>query len=179
VTPFLGQGYELTVPFLFCSRDRVNPIWQSVRDHIYSLVVNAAHHTFMVERTVVGLLRIAVRLLRREEIAPEVLASLQILLMIKPEVIHSVSICQQVSYGLHDLLRTNAANIHASQDWYTLFMLLEVVGAGVNPPPVLQVNSGTSVADGVRDAGKFYENTISVIYIGWLLVTLVEKAVEK
>ena len=133
----------------------------------------------MVERTVVGLLRIAVRLLRREEIAPEVLASLQILLMIKPEVIHSVSICQQVSYGLHDLLRTNAANIHASQDWYTLFMLLEVVGAGVNPPPVLQVNSGTSVADGVRDAGKFYENTISVLYLGWLLVTLVEKAVEK
>lgn len=110
----------------------------------------------MVERTVVGLLRIAVRLLRREEIAPQVLASLQILLMIKPEVIHSVSVCQQISYGLHDLLRTNAANIHASHDWYTLFMLLEVVGAGVNPPPVLQVNSGISVAEGVRDAGNNY-----------------------
>lgn len=110
----------------------------------------------MVERAVVGLLRIAIRLLRREEIAPQVLSSLQILLMIKPEVIHSVSICQQISYGLHDLLRTNAANIHASQDWYTLFMLLEVVGAGVNPPPVLQVSSGVNVADGLRDAGMAY-----------------------
>ena len=124
-----------------------------MKEHIYGLLVNTTQHTFLVERVVVGLLRISIRLLRREEIAPQVLNSLQILLMMKPKVIHSVS--QQISFGLHDLLRTNAANIHSSQDWYTLFTLLEVVGAGVNPPPLLQVNSGLDVAEGLSEAGKF------------------------
>jgi brefeldin A-resistance guanine nucleotide exchange factor 1 len=110
----------------------------------------------MGERAVVGLLRIAVRLLRREEIAPQVLSSIQIMLMMKPPVIHDFHISEQISYGLHDLLRTNAANIHSSHDWYTIFMLLEVVGAGVNPPPVLQVNNGVNVTEGLIEAGKIF-----------------------
>lgn len=137
----------------------MTPVWQSVREHIYSLIVNTTEHSFMVERVVVGLLRISIRLLRREEIAPQVLSSIQILLMMKPQVIHDFRVCEQISYGLHEMLRTNAANIHSSHDWYTLFVLLEVVGAGVNPPPVLQVNSGVNVTEGLMEAGKVSEQT--------------------
>jgi brefeldin A-resistance guanine nucleotide exchange factor 1 len=54
----------------------------------------------------------------------------------KPHVIHSLS--SEIAFGLHELLRTNAANIHKSDDWFTLFSLLEVVGAAAHPPPVLQ-----------------------------------------
>jgi len=46
--------------------------WQSIQDHLYSIVVNAAEHTFVVERAVVGLLRLTIRLLRRDEIAAQV-----------------------------------------------------------------------------------------------------------
>ena len=60
--------YLLCFPF----RDRVGPIWQTVRDHIYNLAVNANEHTFLAERAVVGLIRLAIRLLRREEIAAQV-----------------------------------------------------------------------------------------------------------
>ena len=56
----------------FPFRDRVGPIWQTVRDHIYNLAVNANEHTFLAERAVVGLIRLAIRLLRREEIAAQV-----------------------------------------------------------------------------------------------------------
>lgn len=61
----------------------------------------------------------------------------------KPHVIHSLS--SEIAFGLHELLRTNAANIHKADDWFTLFSLLEVVGAAAHPPPVLQptiLNSG-------------------------------------
>jgi brefeldin A-resistance guanine nucleotide exchange factor 1 len=58
------------------------------------------------------------------------------LLLMKPHVIHSLS--SEIAFGLHELLRTNAANIHKSDDWFTLFSLLEVVGAAAHPPPVLQ-----------------------------------------
>lgn len=79
------------------------------------------------------------------------LGSLRMLLMMKPEVIHSVS--RHVAYGLHDLLKTNAASIHAAYDWCTLFTLLEVVGAGSNPPPLMQVRPGVDVSQVVVDAG--------------------------
>ena len=82
----------------------------------------------------------------------QVLASLRILLMMKPGVIHSVS--RQIAFGLHDLLRTNAANIHSSQDWCTLFTVLEVVGAGTDPPPLMQANAGVNVPESLSDAGE-------------------------
>ncbi|XP_071108376.1 Golgi-specific brefeldin A-resistance guanine nucleotide exchange factor 1-like isoform X1 [Haliotis cracherodii] len=142
---------ELLIKVVLQNRDRVSPIWQAVRDFLYNVIVNANEHTFLNERAVVGLLRLAVRLLRREEIASQVLTSLRILMMMKPNVIHSIS--RQVAFGLHELLRTNAANIHSSQDWYTLFMSLEIVGAGANPPPVMQVCSGVDVGEAIHDAG--------------------------
>jgi brefeldin A-resistance guanine nucleotide exchange factor 1 len=67
------------------------------------------------------------------------------LLLMKPHVIHSLS--SEIAFGLHELLRTNAANIHKSDDWFTLFSLLEVVGAAAHPPPVLQPTTQTSSTD--------------------------------
>ncbi|CAF1184629.1 unnamed protein product, partial [Didymodactylos carnosus] len=127
---------ELLVKVVLQNRDRVTLIWTTVRHQFYSILVNANGNSFFVERACVGLLRIAARLLRREELASEVLASLRMFLLMKPPVIHQLS--SEIAFGLHELLRTNAANIHKSDDWFTLFSLLEVVGAGAHPPPVLQ-----------------------------------------
>ena len=63
---------ELLIKVILQNRDRISPFWQSIRDHLYSLIVNANENTFLVERAVVGLLRLAIRLLRREEIASQV-----------------------------------------------------------------------------------------------------------
>jgi len=82
-----------------------------------------------------------------------VLGSLRMLLLMKPEVIHSVS--RHVAYGLHDLLKTNAANIHAAYDWCTLFTLLEVVGAGTNPPPLMQIQPSVDVSQVTIDSGIY------------------------
>lgn len=58
---------------LFVSgRDRVSCVWQTVRDHLYHLCVHATESCFLVERAVVGLLRLAIRLLRREDISSQV-----------------------------------------------------------------------------------------------------------
>lgn len=66
----------------------------------------------------------------------------------KPSVLSRVS--HQVAFGLHELLKTNAANIHSGDDWATLFTLLECIGSGVKPPAALQA---TARAD-APDAGK-------------------------
>ncbi|XP_069837951.1 Golgi-specific brefeldin A-resistance guanine nucleotide exchange factor 1 [Dendropsophus ebraccatus] len=134
--------------------DRVGCVWQVVRDHLYQLCAHAVEFCFLVERAVVGLLRLAIRLLRREDISAQVLLSLRILLMMKPSVLSRVS--RQIAFGLHELLKTNAANIHSSNDWYTLFCLLECIGAGVKPPPALQVTTRSD-----NDAGAQSDSEVS------------------
>lgn len=136
---------EMLLRIVLENRDRVGCVWQTVRDHLYHLCVQAQEFCFLVERAVVGLLRLAIRLLRREEISGQVLLSLRILLLMKPSVLSRAS--HQVAYGLHELLKTNAANIHSGDDWATLFTLLECIGSGVKPPAALQATARTDVPD--------------------------------
>ncbi|XP_018580428.2 Golgi-specific brefeldin A-resistance guanine nucleotide exchange factor 1 isoform X2 [Scleropages formosus] len=138
---------EMLLRIVLENRDRVSCVWQTVREYLYHLCVHETESCFLVERAVVGLLRLAIRLLRREDISSQrptshwqVLLSLRLLLMMKPHVLSRVS--REVAYGLHELLKTNAANIHCSDDWFTLFSLLECIGAGVKPPASLQVTTG-------------------------------------
>ncbi|XP_018410095.1 PREDICTED: Golgi-specific brefeldin A-resistance guanine nucleotide exchange factor 1 [Nanorana parkeri] len=145
---------EMLLRIVLENRDRVGCVWQVVRDHLYHLCAHAVEFCFLVERAVVGLLRLAIRLLRREDISAQVLLSLRILLMMKPSVLSRVS--RQIAFGLHELLKTNAANIHSSNDWYTLFCLLECIGAGVKPPPALQ---GTTRSD--NDTGALSDSEVS------------------
>uniref|UniRef100_A0A3Q1C406 Golgi-specific brefeldin A-resistance guanine nucleotide exchange factor 1 n=1 Tax=Amphiprion ocellaris TaxID=80972 RepID=A0A3Q1C406_AMPOC len=136
---------EMLLRIVLENRDRVSCVWQTVRDHLCHLCVHANESCFLVERAVVGLLRLAIRLLRREDISSQVLLSLRLLLMMKPHVLARVS--REVAYGLHELLKTNAANIHCTDDWYTLFSLLECIGAGVKPPASFQLTSTTNDND--------------------------------
>ncbi|XP_041737475.2 Golgi-specific brefeldin A-resistance guanine nucleotide exchange factor 1 isoform X2 [Coregonus clupeaformis] len=130
---------EMLLRIVMENRDRVSCVWQTVRDHLCHLCVQATESCFLVERAVVGLIRLAIRLLRREDISSQVLLSLHLLLMMKPHVLARVS--REVAYGLHELLKTNAANIHCTDDWFTLFSLIECIGAGIKPPASFQVTS--------------------------------------
>ncbi|XP_032397828.1 Golgi-specific brefeldin A-resistance guanine nucleotide exchange factor 1 isoform X2 [Etheostoma spectabile] len=136
---------EMLLRIILENRDRVSCVWQTVRDHLCHLCVHPNESCFLVERAVVGLLRLAIRLLRREDVSSQVLLSLRLLLMMKPPVLARVS--REVAYGLHELLKTNAANIHCTNDWFTLFSLLECIGAGVKPPASFQLTSSTPDSD--------------------------------
>lgn len=116
-------------------------IWPMVRDHLYTLVMNASHfdYQFVLERAVIGLLRLAIRLMRNEEMSPVVLQSLRMLLLLKSTTLFRIS--RQISFGLYELLKTSAQNIHTSTDWSIIFTLLECVGAGAQPPkPIVEEN---------------------------------------
>lgn len=49
----------------------MNTLWEAVKQHLYNLITGAVEHNhmFLLERTVVGLMRLASRLMRREEIS--------------------------------------------------------------------------------------------------------------
>lgn len=134
-------------------RDRVMIIWQNVRDHIYTLVMNSSlfDYQFLLERSVIGLLRVAIRLMRNEEMSPIVIQSLRMLLLLKSATLCRIS--RQISFGLYELLKTSAQNIHTSNDWTIIFTLLECVGAGAQPPKPIADEAG-SLEQGTRSDGE-------------------------
>lgn len=72
---------------------------------------------------------------------------------------------RHISYGLHELLRTNAASIQTAGDWTTIFTLLECVGAGVCPPTVTPGPASSFVSlnkDSVEEDSVEYDITGSV-----------------
>jgi len=125
---------EFLIRVALQNKDRISILWQTVRDHLTSIIISAQKYSFLVERSVVGLLRLAIRLIRREDISSHVLVTLRVLLMMKPNVLQSC--CRQIAYGVHELIRTNAGNINLSRDWITILTLLEVAGAGAQAPIV-------------------------------------------
>ncbi|KAL9961546.1 hypothetical protein ACROYT_G030504 [Oculina patagonica] len=125
---------ELLIRVVLQNRDRVSALWGTVRDHLSNILVNATQHSSIVERSVVGLLRLAIRLLHKEEVSSQVLLTLRILLLMKHSVLQACG--RQISYGLHELIRTNASSITSSRDWVTVFTLLECVGAAATLPTV-------------------------------------------
>ncbi|KAK9887809.1 hypothetical protein WA026_000124 [Henosepilachna vigintioctopunctata] len=148
---------ELLIRVMIQNRDRVISIWQIVRDHIYTLVMNASlfDYQFLLERSVIGLLRVAIRLMRNEDMSPIVIQSLRMLLLLKSSTLCRIS--RQISFGLYELLKTSAQNIHTNADWTIIFTLLECVGAGAQPPkPIAEDNQADQAtkSDGERPSDE-------------------------
>ena len=120
---------ELLVRITIQNHDRVSAIWPSVSSHVSELILK--NKPFLLERSVTALLRMAIRLARKEELTSMVVQSLNVLTTLK--IASLFHICRHIAFGLHELLRNNAANIHESEDWAIIFLLIEIVGAGATP----------------------------------------------
>lgn len=75
------------------NRDRAETVWPLVRDHLYSVMMggSACENHFLTERAIVGLLRLAIHLMRREDLSGMVLQSLRMLLLLKPVTLQRVA----------------------------------------------------------------------------------------
>ncbi|OQR79898.1 Golgi-specific brefeldin A-resistance guanine nucleotide exchange factor 1-like, partial [Tropilaelaps mercedesae] len=124
---------ELLVKVVLKNKDRVHAIWAPVRDHLVALVMGAAasDHRRLLERAVVGMLRLALRLCKGDQMGSQALQNLAMLLLLKPATVRAVA--RQIVYAAHELLRTSASCLTSRADWQTLFALLSVAGAGLKP----------------------------------------------
>ncbi|XP_022660920.1 Golgi-specific brefeldin A-resistance guanine nucleotide exchange factor 1-like isoform X3 [Varroa destructor] len=126
-------GLELLVKVVLKNKDRVHAIWAPVRDHLVALVMGAAARDYrrLLERAVVGMLRLALRLCKGDQMGSQALQNLAMLLLLKPATVRAVA--RQIVYAVHELLRTSASCLTSRADWQTLFALLSVAGAGLKP----------------------------------------------
>ncbi|XP_031779125.1 Golgi-specific brefeldin A-resistance guanine nucleotide exchange factor 1 isoform X2 [Nasonia vitripennis] len=126
----LEQLLDVTIQ----NRDRVNCILSVIQGHLDILLTTAAreNHPYLLERVTVGMLRLAIRLLRSEEFAGTVLPPLTPLTNLPSSSVPPLA--RQIAFGLFELLKIGAANIHSTEDWKVVFNLLECAGAGALQP---------------------------------------------
>ena len=146
----LEQLLDVTIQ----NRDRVGCIWPVIQAHLDGLLTSAAreNHPYLLERVTVGMLRLAIRLLRSEEFAPTVLQPLQPLTYLPSASVPPLA--RQIAYGLFELLKVGAANVHSTEDWKVVFNLLECAGAGALQPK--QVSNAVLDETNVRRSSVVY-----------------------
>ncbi|VDN06562.1 unnamed protein product [Thelazia callipaeda] len=163
---------EMMISIALENKDRLSQIWSPIKQHLQWLLSTFGRNPLIMERAVVGLLRIANRNLFRikDDVTDEVLQSLGILLKLPAPAMFMFS--RQITYGLHELLRTNAANVHLKEHWAVLFGLMEAAGAGAYPEdfpmhhPVMQQSSSPSKSKAVdREAYSDTEPCLSRLRI--------------
>lgn len=97
---------EFLVKILINNRDRLMPFWTDCRDQIYLILLGSSScgYNYLLVRATVALLKLAIYLMRNEELCPVVLQSLKMLIMLKPKIILRIS--KQISTGMYELLKT-------------------------------------------------------------------------
>lgn len=97
---------EFLVKILIQNRDRLLPLWTECRDQIYLLLLGSSSYgyNYLLLRTTIALLKLAIYLMRNEELCPIVLQSLKMFLLLNPTIILKIS--RQISSGLYELLKT-------------------------------------------------------------------------
>ena len=62
---------------------------------------------------------------------------------------------RQVAFGMYEMLRNNAANIHETEDWDVVFAVIEIVGAGASPDD--QVPGDVQIKIHIRQIQRGFE----------------------
>lgn len=121
---------ELLTKILIQNRDRVLPFWPKCSEQLHQLIVNAAScgYANLLKRSAIALFKLAIYLMRNEELASTILQSMKIFLRLKSKVLNFIAV--PVSIGMYELLKTSAQNIHTECDWSIIFNILACVGAG-------------------------------------------------
>lgn len=139
---------ELLTKILIQNRDRVLPFWSKVSEQLHLLVVNAASCGYenLLKRSTIASFKLAIYLMRNEELASTILQSLKIFLRLKAKILQHIAV--PVSIGMYELLKTSAQNIHTECDWMIVFNILECVGAGAISPDACETLPTGTKSDG-------------------------------
>ena len=125
---------ELFIQIILKNKDRAGALWQYVRQYFANILLKENDSGLLVERACTGLIRIAIRL---GPCSPPVakigFQTLQLVLLIQPETVSKLQ--QPIANGIKELIRTQSANIHRRQDWFTILQLLMYASLGANFQP--------------------------------------------
>ncbi|KAG0331630.1 GDP/GTP exchange factor for ARF [Podila humilis] len=114
---------ELMISLTVQNRYRVQALWPIVYEHLSDIIREAGTQSvLLVERAVVGLLRLCIRLAHIDDMNKEVLDALDLLLGLPIDVVPEVA--EQMMAGVLNLLQADTSCVRPNLNWDVLFALL-------------------------------------------------------
>ncbi|KAF9987686.1 GDP/GTP exchange factor for ARF [Modicella reniformis] len=114
---------ELMISLTVQNRYRVQALWPIVFEHLSDIIREAGSQSVLVvERAVVGLLRLCIRLAHNDDMSKEVLDALDLLLGLPIDVVPEVA--EQMMAGVLTLLKADTSCVRPNLNWDVLFALL-------------------------------------------------------
>ncbi|OAF68311.1 hypothetical protein A3Q56_03957 [Intoshia linei] len=120
--------FELLVMVLLQNRDRFSLLWRHVGNFFYFLVDKLDGKSKFVERVVVDILRISIKLIRRDDYAHIISKNINILF--QPRFIGSMVLNYNIVFGLHEIIKIGGDTFKQSENWVYIFRILILSGLG-------------------------------------------------
>ncbi|CAG8495510.1 3078_t:CDS:10 [Funneliformis caledonium] len=120
---------ELMINVTLQNRDRIHYLWPILFEHITGILRESQNNSILlVERTVVALLRLCIRLTHKviesnDEMVNDILQALELLGALPEEVINSVG--EQMMAGILNLIKSDASYIRGKKPWTNVFILFK------------------------------------------------------
>lgn len=105
------------------NRDRLNIPWPELHGLLVEIIAPATESPAVLERAVVALLRVGVRLLHREELRDDVLRGLSLLVRLPPVIAEALSV--PIAAGLYNIVKGHGSIIQSTSGWHAILSILE------------------------------------------------------
>ncbi|KAI0563973.1 Sec7 [Gracilaria domingensis] len=107
----------------FQNRDRLQIPWPALHSLLVRIIAPATFPSPVLERAVVALLRIGIRLLNRPELRDDVLRGLNLLVRLPTDTAEALSV--PVVIGVHNMIEVHGAIIRSTSGWHAILSILE------------------------------------------------------
>lgn len=105
------------------NRDRLHIPWPELHGLLVDIIAPAVESSAVLERAVVALLRVGVRLLHREELRDDVLRGFNLLVRLPPEIADGLSL--PVAAGVYNIVKGHGSIIQSTSGWHAILSILE------------------------------------------------------
>lgn len=105
------------------NRDRLLLPWPALHSLLVRVIATATQPSAVLERAVVCLLRVGVRLLHREELRDDVLRGLNLLVRLPPDTAEVLSV--PILAGVYNIVKTHGSRIRSTSGWHAILSILE------------------------------------------------------
>ncbi|KAJ3033358.1 GDP/GTP exchange factor for ARF [Rhizophlyctis rosea] len=113
---------EVAINVALQNRDRVGIVWDILVGHVKDILGAGGVHVMLVERAVVGLLRVCMRLVHKDDLTTQVFNSLDLLTHLPPDTF--TAIAERLMAGVLALIKTDSSVFVKHAKWDTVLTLL-------------------------------------------------------
>ncbi len=105
------------------NRDRLHIPWPALHAVLVRIIAPATRPSALLERSVIALLRVATRLLHRDELRNDVLRTLNLIVRLPAEATSALS--APIAAGLYNLVKSHGSHIASTPGWHAIFSIIE------------------------------------------------------